>query len=72
MKKIFIFIAMVIFITGCSPLHIRQGTKPLGKLNLGKTQIDIEGQYSGDIYSPKIGKESIGKINIGGTMRDLK
>ena len=72
MKKLFIFMGVAILLAGCSPLRIKEGAKPLGKLNLGRTQVDIEGQYSGDIYAPKIGKESIGKINLGGTMRDLK
>ena len=70
-KKIVILI-FAVFLAGCSPLTVKKGSKELGKLNLGKTQVEIEGEYSGNIYSPVLHKENLGRMNIGGLMRELK
>lgn len=72
MIKKFVVFVLAIFLAGCAPLAVKKGSKPLGKLNLGKTQVEIEGEYSGNIYSPTLHKESLGKMNIGGSMRELK
>ncbi len=70
MKKFIVFL-LAFFLIGCSPLQVKKGSKPLAKLNLGSTQVVIDGVYSGDLYTPAK-KDSLGRINIDGTMRDLK